>query len=194
MWQSASSSSVAARGSSGIRRVEQPACRSASTHRVEALRPLGMLAALQMLAADRVRRRSPWSRPYHTPRRLPYRSTCSRGLKRKPSSLQISASHSARSRKRAGVRALRHQDDALAIGRERRHQVAHFRQIVRLRDHELQLIVIALHQLRKDVRLDPQALVLRRPAALRRGVGELRTDAHQVAGDRLEHGARRSRW
>ena len=37
----------------------------------------------------------------YTPRRLPHSSTCRRGLKRKPSRLQISASHTARSRSRS---------------------------------------------------------------------------------------------
>ena len=147
-----------------------------------------MLAALQMLAADRVGRDRRGRVPSHTPRRLPYRSTCSRGLNRKPSSLQISASHSARSRKPAGSVPSGIRMTRSAVRRERRHQLAHLLQIVRLRDHELQLIIVARHQLREHRRLDAQALVLRRPAALGRGVGQLGADAHQVAGDRVEHG------
>ena len=104
--------------------------------------------------------------------------------------MQISASHSARSRRRSAIGTFRHQDHTLAIGCQRCDQRAHLVQVLRLRDHELELIIIARHQLAEDVGLDAQPLVLRRPSALRRGVRQLRADAHQVARHRLEHRAR----
>src|SRR5262249_4589955 len=72
---------------------------------------------------------------------------------------------------------------------EQSYQGANFFQILGIRDDELELIRAGFHELSQNLWLDAQAIVLRGPGTLRRGVREFRTDAHEVASDRPEHRA-----
>ena len=62
---------------------------------IESLRPFRMFHPQKVLSKPRIRHQPCL---IHTPLRWPYKSTCRRGLKRKPSCLQISASQTERSR------------------------------------------------------------------------------------------------
>ena len=119
---------------------------------------------------------------------------CRRGVIRNPSCLAISASHRPRSARipastPSGIsttRSLRRSD--LADDR------VHLLQIARLGDHKLELIRIKLDQPPQNLGLITQALMLIGPAAVvarvRRRIGELRADAHQIAADVRVHRAR----
>ena len=144
----------------------EPGCASALHHRIEALRPLGMLA-----------------RPCRCSRQIGRRpiSLCVRLPRLYPPPIAPQVHVQPRTEAEALVLAdLRQPQRALAQARRgpcppasgsrargpraaSRHQRAHLLQIVRLRDHELQLILVSRHQLRQHVRLNAQPLVLRRP-------------------------------
>ena len=189
MWHKTSSSSVASRDGHAQQLLHQTGARQRVHHRVVTFGTLGMLAAHQVLAIFFVGHQRCASR--YTPLRSPHRSTCSRGLKRKPSCLQTSAIQSAALAQPVAVGALRHQDDALAIGVQRAIKLAHF----------LQIRPLARSRTSADTRSAPSVppalpagCAAARAAATmrsrRRRIRQLRADAHQVAGHRLEHRAR----
>src|SRR5665213_2665425 len=88
-----------------------------------------------------------------------------------------------------------HQHNPAAIGVDLCEHLPDLRHILRRRHHELELILVLRHQLLQHLGLIAKALVLRRPLAAlafqRSRVGQLRTDAHQVAGDGMVDGPRR---